>query len=430
MSTQKFETNALHAGHDVSKNAGTRAVPIYQTSSYVFNNSDHAANLFGLAEPGFIYTRLNNPTNDILEQRLAILEGGIGAVVTASGTAAISTTLLVLLKAGDHIVASNSLYGGTYNLLKVTLPRLGITTTFVDPSDPANFKNAVQENTRAIFVESLGNPKLDVLDLKAISVEAQAAKVPFIVDNTVASPYLLNPIQYGADIVIHSLTKYITGNGTSLGGVVIDAGNFDWTNGKFPEFTEPSAGYHGLVYHEALGNAAFIAKVRIEGLRDYGAALSPFNAFQIIQGLETLPIRIQRHSENALALAQWLESQEEVAWVNYPGLISNKYYALGQRYLPKGQSGIVTFGLHGGFEAAKKVADETKLFSLLANIGDTKSLIIHPASTTHQQLSAEEQIATGVSKDLIRLSVGLEDVEDLKTDLRVVFESIKKGQLA
>ncbi|MBG6062448.1 O-acetylhomoserine (thiol)-lyase [Flavobacterium sp. CG_9.1] len=430
MSTQKFATNALHAGHDVTKNAGTRAVPIYQTSSYVFNNSDHAANLFGLAEPGFIYTRLNNPTNDILEQRLAILEGGIGAVVTASGTAAIATTLLVLLKAGDHIVASNSLYGGTYNLLKVTLPRLGITTTFVDPSDAANFKNAVQENTRAIFVESLGNPKLDVLDLKAISVEAKAAQVPLIVDNTVASPYLLNPIQYGADIVIHSLTKYITGNGTSLGGVVIDAGNFDWTNGKFPEFTEPSAGYHGLVYHEALGNAAFIAKVRIEGLRDYGAALSPFNAFQIIQGLETLPIRIQRHSENALALAQWLETQEAVAWVNYPGLKSNKYYALAQHYLPKGQSGVVTFGLHGGFEAAKKVADETKLFSLLANIGDTKSLIIHPASTTHQQLSEEEQVATGVSKDLIRLSVGLEDIEDLKTDLRVVFESIKKGQLA
>lgn len=430
MSTQKFATNALHAGHDVTKNAGTRAVPIYQTSSYVFNNSDHAANLFGLAEPGFIYTRLNNPTNDILEQRLAILEGGIGAVVTASGTAAIATTLLVLLKARDHIVASNSLYGGTYNLLKVTLPRLGITTTFVDPSDAANFKNAVQENTRAIFVESLGNPKLDVLDLKAISAEAKAAKVPFIVDNTVASPYLLNPIQYGADIVIHSLTKYITGNGTSLGGVVIDAGNFDWTNGKFPEFTEPSAGYHGLVYHEALGNAAFIAKVRIEGLRDYGAALSPFNAFQIIQGLETLPIRIQRHSENALALAQWLETQEEVAWVNYPGLKSNKYYALAQHYLPKGQSGVVTFGLHGGFEAAKKVADETKLFSLLANIGDTKSLIIHPASTTHQQLSEEEQAATGVSKDLIRLSVGLEDIEDLKTDLRVVFESIKKGQQA
>ena len=429
MSTQKFETNALHAGHDVAKTAGTRAVPIYQTSSYVFNNSEHAAKVFGLEEPGFIYTRLNNPTNDILEQRLATLEGGIGAVVTASGTAAITTALLVLLKAGDHIVASNSLYGGTYNLFKVTLPRLGITTTFVDPSDPSNFKKAVQENTRAFFVESLGNPKLDVLDLKAISAEAKASKGPFIVDITVASPYLLNPIQFGADIVIHSLTKYITGNGTSLGGVIIDAGNFDWTNGKFPEFTEPSAGYHGLVYHEALGKAAFIAKVRIEGLRDYGAALSPFNAFQIIQGLETLPIRIQRHSENALALAQWLESQEEVAWVNYPGLKSNKYYVLSQKYLPKGQSGVVTFGLKGGFDAARKVADETKIFSLLANIGDTKSLIIHPASTTHQQLSDEEQIATGVSKDLIRLSVGLEDIEDLKGDLKTVFESIKKSQL-
>ena len=326
-------------------------------------------------------------------------------------------------------MASNSLYGGTYNLFKVTLPRLGITTTFVDPSDPNKKKKAVQENTRAFFVESLGNPKLDVLDLKAISAEAKASKVPFIVDNTVASPYLLNPIQFGADIVIHSLTKYITGNGTSLGGVIIDAGNFDWTNGKFPEFTEPSAGYHGLVYHEALGKAAFIAKVRIEGLRDYGAALSPFNAFQIIQGLETLPIRIQRHSENALALAQWLESQEEVAWVNYPGLKSNKYYVLSQKYLPKGQSGVVTFGLKGGFDAARKVADETKIFSLLANIGDTKSLIIHPASTTHQQLSDEEQIATGVSKDLIRLSVGLEDIEDLKGDLKTVFESIKKSQL-
>ncbi len=429
MSTQKFETNALHAGHDVAKTAGTRAVPIYQTSSYVFNNSEHAAKVFGLEEPGFIYTRLNNPTNDILEQRLATLEGGIGAVVTASGTAAITTALLVLLKAGDHIVASNSLYGGTYNLFKVTLPRLGITTTFVDPSDPSNFKKAVQENTRAFFVESLGNPKLDVLDLKAISAEAKASKVPFIVDNTVASPYLLNPIQYGADIVIHSLTKYITGNGTSLGGVIIDAGNFDWTNGKFPEFTEPSAGYHGLIYHEALGRAAFIAKVRVEGLRDYGAALSPFNAFQIIQGLETLPIRIQRHSENALALAQWLENQEEVAWVNYPGLKSSKYYVLGQKYLPKGQSGVVTFGLKGGFDAARKVADETKIFSLLANIGDTKSLIIHPASTTHQQLSDEEQIATGVSKDLIRLSVGLEDIEDLKEDLKTVFQSIKKSQL-
>lgn len=424
MSTQKFSTQALHAGHDVTKNAGTRAVPIYQTTSYVFHNSEHAANLFGLAEAGFIYTRLNNPTNDILEQRLAALEGGIGAVVTASGTAAIATALLVLLKAGDHIVASNSLYGGTYNLFKVTLPRLGITTTFVDPSNPENFTKATQANTRAFFAESLGNPKLDILDLKAISAEAKSNKVPFIVDNTVATPYLLNPIEHGANIVIHSLTKYISGNGTSLGGAIVDAGNFDWASGKFPEFTEPSAGYHGLVYNEALGNAAFIAKVRVEGLRDYGAALSPFNAFQIIQGLETLPIRIKKHSENALALAEWLENQQEVSWVNYPGLKSSKYYDLGQKYLPEGQSGVVTFGLKGGFEAAKTVADETKLFSLLANIGDTKSLIIHPASTTHQQLSDDEQVATGVSKDLIRLSVGIEDLADLKQDLTAAFGKI------
>ncbi len=425
MSTNKFATNALHAGHDVTKNGGTRAVPIYQTTSYVFNNSDHAANLFGLAEAGFIYTRLNNPTNDILEQRLAKLEGGIGAVVTASGTAAISTALLTLLKAGDHIVASNSLYGGTYNLLNVTLPRLGITTTFVDPSNPENFLNAAQENTRVFFAESLGNPKLDVLDLKAISKAAQTYKVPFIVDNTVATPFLLNPIEHGANIVIHSLTKYIGGNGTSLGGVIIDAGNFDWSNGKFPEFTEPSAGYHGLKYYEVLGAASFIAKVRIEGLRDLGASLSPFNAFQIIQGLETLSIRIKKHSENALELAKWLQKRPEVvAWVNYPGLISSKYYDLAQQYLPEGQSGIVTFGLKGGYEAAKKVADETQFFSLLANIGDTKSLIIHSASTTHQQLSEEQQITTGVTKDLIRLSVGLEDIEDLKTDLQSVFEKL------
>lgn len=424
MSTNKFATNALHAGHDVTNNGGTRAVPIYQTSSYVFNNSDHASNLFSLAEAGYIYTRLNNPTNDVLEQRLAKLEGGIGAVVTASGASAIATTLLTLLKAGDHIVASNSLYGGTYNLLNVTLPRLGITTTFVDPSEAENFLKASQENTRVFFAESLGNPKLDVLDLKAISKIAKSYKVPFIVDNTVATPYLLNPIEHGADIVIHSLTKYISGNGTSLGGAIIDAGNFDWSNGKFPEFTEPSAGYHGLKYYEVLGASSFIAKVRIEGLRDLGASLSPFNAFQIIQGLETLAIRIKKHSENALELAKWLQKQSEVAWVNYPGLTSSKYYDLAQHYLPEGQSGVVTFGLKSGFEGAKKVADGTKLFALVANIGDTKSLIIHPASTTHQQLSEAQQISTGVSKDLIRLSVGLEDVEDLKADLKAVFENI------
>lgn len=424
MSTQKFATNALHAGHDVTTNKGTRAVPIYQTTSYVFNDSDHAANLFNLSEAGYIYTRLNNPTNDILEQRLAALEGGIGAVVTASGTSAIVTALLTLLKSGDHIVASSSLYGGTYNLLNVTLPRLGITTTFVDADQPENFGNAVQENTRAIFVESLGNPKLDVLDIEAISKKAKANKIPLIVDNTVATPALLNPIAYGANIVIHSLTKYISGNGTSLGGVIIDAGTFDWGNGKFPEFTEPSAGYHGLVYHEVLGPAAFIAKVRIEGLRDFGAALSPYNAFQILQGLETLEIRIKKHSESALELAKWLQEQEEVAWVQYPGLDNNRYNTLAKKYLSKGQSGIVTFGAKGGYESAKTIADKTQVFSLLANIGDSKSLIIHPASTTHQQLTDAQQESTGVTKDLIRLSVGLEAIEDLKTDLKKAFASI------
>ena len=424
MSTQKFATNALHAGHDVKQTGGTRAVPIYQTTSYVFNDSDHAANLFSLKELGFIYTRLNNPTNQILQERLASLEGGTGAVVFASGTAAISTGLLTLLKAGDHIVASSSLYGGTYNLLNVTLPRLGITTTFVDASNPDNFAKAVQDNTRAFFVESLGNPKLDVLDLKGVSKHAKKAEVPFIVDNTVATPALLNPIEHGANIVIHSLTKYIGGQGNSLGGAIIDAGTFNWANGKFPEFTEPSAGYHGLVYHDALGAASYTFKLILEGLRDFGGALSPTNAFNIIQGLETLDIRIKKHSKNALDIAKWLEEQSEVAWVNYPGLESSKYNKLAKTYLPKGQSGIVTFGVKGGYEAAKKVSDNTKLFSLLANIGDTKSLIIHPASTTHQQLSEQAQESAGVTNDLIRLSVGLENLEDLKSDLKEAFLTI------
>ncbi|MBM1108158.1 O-acetylhomoserine aminocarboxypropyltransferase/cysteine synthase [Aurantibacter crassamenti] len=424
MSDLKFSTNALHAGHDTTQTSGTRAVPIYQTSSYVFNDTDHAANLFSLGELGFIYTRLNNPTNQILQERLAALEGGIGAVVFASGAAAISGGLMTLLKAGDHIVASSSLYGGTFNLLNVTLPRLGITTTFVDASDADNFTGAIQENTRAIFVESLGNPKLDVLDLKAIAKVAKEAQVPFIVDNTVATPSLLNPIEYGANIVIHSLTKYIGGQGTSLGGAIIDAGTFDWTNGKFPEFTEPSAGYHGLVYSEALGAAAFTFKLILEGLRDFGGALSPFNAFQIIQGLETLSVRIKQHSTNALELATWLEARDEVTWVNYPGLKSSKYNELAKEYLPKGQSGLVTFGIKGGFEAAKKFTDATKIFSLLANIGDTKSLIIHPASTTHQQLNEDQQAAAGVTQDLIRLSVGLEDISDLKNDLENAFKAI------
>ena len=424
MNTQKLATNALHAGHDVKSNGGARAIPIYQTTSYVFNDTEHAANLFSLKELGFIYTRLNNPTNQILQERLAAVEGGVGAVVFASGTAAIATGLMTLLKAGDHIVASSSLYGGTFNLLNTTLPRLGITTTFVDASNPEEFGKAVQDNTRAFFVESLGNPKLDVLDLEAISAEAKKAEVPFIVDNTVATPALLNPIKHGANVVIHSLTKYIGGQGTSLGGAIIDAGTFNWANGKFPEFTEPSAGYHGLKYYETLGAASYTFKLILEGLRDFGGALSPTNAFNILQGLETLPVRIQQHSKNALELAKWLEAQDEVAWVNYPGLESSKYKSLADKYLPKGQSGIVTFGPKGGFEAAKKISDATKVFSLLANIGDTKSLIIHPSSTTHQQLTEEEQLGAGVSQDLIRLSVGIEDVEDLKADLKAAFEAI------
>lgn len=425
----QFSTQLLHAGHDVTQTAGTRAVPIYQTTSYVFQNSDHAANVFNLSTPGYIYSRLNNPTCDILEQRLAALEGGIGAVTTASGTAATATALLTLLRSGDHIVASSSLYGGTYNLLNVTLRRFGIDTTFVNPSDIQSFDRAVQTNTRAVFVESVGNPKLDVLDLEAIAQVAKHHRIPFIVDNTVPSPALLNPIKYGANIVVHSLTKYITGNGTTLGGAIIDAGNFDWTNGKFPEFTEPSPGYHGLVYSEVLKQAAFIAKVRIEGLRDFGAALSPLNAFQVLQGLETLDIRIKKHSENTLALAKWLKTRDEVAWVNYPGLEDSKYYQLARRYLPNGQSGVLTFGVKGGYENAKRVVDAVKLFSLLANFGDTKSLIIHPASTTHQQLSPEQQESTGVSQDLIRLSVGLENLTDLTRDLEQAFAKVFQAEV-
>ncbi len=420
----KLATKALHAGHDVKQTQGTRAVPIYQSTSYVFNNSEHAANLFSLSESGYIYTRLNNPTNDVLEQRLAAVEGGVAAVATASGTSAIATTFMTLLKSGDHIVASNSLYGGTYNMLNNTLPRFGITTTFVDPDNVDNFRDAVKPNSKVFFAESLGNPKLDVIDLDGISKHARDAKVPFIVDNTIASPALLNPIEYGANIVIHSLTKYITGNGTTLGGIIIDAGTFDYSSGKFPEFTEPSPSYHGLKYHEALGPLAFIAKTRVEGLRDLGSAPSPLNSFQVIQGLETLEVRMQKHSENALNIAKWLEEQSEVSWVNYPGLKSSKYNQLAKKYLKKGSSGIVTFGLKKGFEGAKKVAESTKIFALLANIGDTKSLIIHPSSTTHSQLNVDEQKSTGVTPDLVRISVGIENLGDLKEDLKQSFAKI------
>ena len=419
MSAQhQFSTLALTAGHDLSQHGKTIAVPIYQTTAYRFDSTDHAAALFNLSEAGNIYTRLNNPTNGILEERLAALEGGIAAVVTSSGTAAVATTLQTLLKSGEHIVCSNSVYGGTYNMLGVTLPRLGITTTFVDPSELENFEKAIEPHTRAIFLESIGNPKLDVLDIEGIAKIAQKHKIPLIVDNTVATPALLNPIKFGANIVIHSLTKYINGNGTALGGVIIDAGTFDWSSGKFEEFTTPSPGYHGLVYHDALGVAAFIAKVRIEGLRDFGSALSPLNAFQIIQGLETLSLRIKKHSENALKVANWLVQQEEVAWVNFVGAKDERQQLLRQKYLPEGISGLITFGLKGGFGAAKKLTDATHLFKIAANFGDSKSIIVHPASTTHQQLDESQQSETGVTADLIRLSVGLEDPNDLINDLK------------
>jgi len=418
-------TNALHVGHDANSVQGSIAVPIYQNTAYAFKNTDHAAKVFALKEFDFLYTRLNNPTNDVLEKRLASIEGGIAANVFASGTSANLTTFLTLLKNGDHIVSGSSLYGGTFNMLNITLPRLGIDTTFANPDNINNFENAIQDNTKCIFVESLGNPRLDVLDLEKIAKIAQKHKIPFIVDNTVATPALLNPIEYGANIVTHSLTKYIDGTGSSLGGVVIDGGNFDWSSGKFPEFTGQSKAYHGINYHENFGNLAFFVKLRIEGLRDIGASLSPQNAFQILQGLRTLDLRIKKHSKNALELAKWLEDRDEVLWVNYPGLKNSKYYNLAQKYLPQAQSGILTFGVKGGYEASKKVTDATKLFSLVANFGDSKSLIIHPASTTHQQLSTEEKLSAGVSEDLIRLSVGLEDVNDLKTDLLQAFNSLK-----
>jgi O-acetylhomoserine (thiol)-lyase len=424
MNTHQFATQALHQGYQSQDGQSAMAVPIYQTTSYVFKNTEHAANLFGLKELGYIYTRLNNPTNAVLEDRLTALHHAAGSVVTASGTAAIATTLLTLLKSGDTLLSASSLYGGTYNLFDVTLRRFGIQTDFVDASQPENFAHAITPTTKAIFVESLGNPKLDVLDLKKIAQIAHEHHIPLLVDNTITSPALLNPIAYGADIVLYSLTKYIGGNGSSLGGAIVDAGTFNWANGKFPEFTEPSAGYHGLVYWDAFKESSFILKARLEGLRDLGSALSPFNAFQIIQGLETLSLRMVKHSQNALHLATWLQQQPAVAWVNYPGLPDNAYHELAQTYLPKGQSGIVTFGLKGGYAAAQKVADHTDLFKLLANVGDSKSLIIHPASTTHQQLCEASQKSTGVTADLIRLSVGLEDVEDLKNDLIQAFQKI------
>ena len=411
------ETLALHAGQQPDPTTHARAVPIYATTSYVFEDAAHAARLFALEESGNIYTRIMNPTTAVFEARIAALEGGVGAVGLASGQAAETLAILNLARAGDSIVSSASLYGGTYNLFAYTLPRLGITTRFVDGADPATFARAIDAHSRALYLETIGNPRLDVPDLAAIADVAHAHGLPLIVDNTFA-PLLARPIEHGADIVVHSATKWIGGHGTAIGGVVVDAGRFDWAAaGRFPELVEPDPSYHGVRYAEAFGPQAYSAKLRVQLLRDLGPALSPFNAFLFLQGLETLPLRIARHSENALALARWLASDPRVAWVSYPGLASHPSHALATRYLAGGFGGIVTFGVRGGAEGGRRLIDAVKLFSLLANVGDAKSLIIHPASTTHQQLSDADQLASGVTADLVRLSVGLEHLDDLIRDL-------------
>ena len=412
------ETKALHAGQKPDPTTNARAVPIYATTSYVFNDADHAARLFGLQEFGNIYTRIMNPTNDVFEQRVAAIEGGVAALALASGQAAETLSILNIARAGDNLVSSSSLYGGTYNLFTHTLPKIGITTTYVDGSDPSAFGRAINEKTKAVFLELIGNPRLDVHDLASIADVAHARGVPVIVDNTFA-PLLAQPIKHGADIVIHSVTKWIGGHGTAIGGVVVDGGTFDWAaSERFKQdFVDPDPSYHGISYTAAFGNLAFILKLRVQGLRDIGAALSPFNSFLFLQGLETLPLRIQRHSENAIAIARWLQARDEVTWVSYPGLESHPSYKQAKKYLTGGFGGIVTFGVRGGVDAGRRLIDNVELFSLLANVGDAKSLIIHPASTTHSQLSPEEQVSTGTTPDLIRLSVGLEHIDDLIADL-------------
>lgn len=412
-----FDTLALHAGQSPDSATLSRAVPIYQTSSYVFKSSEHAANLFGLKEFGNIYTRIMNPTTDVLEKRLAELDGGVGGLAVASGQAAITYAVLNITQAGQNIVSTNYLYGGTYNLFHYTLPRLGITVKFVDSSDPENVRAAIDADTRLVYTESVGNPKNNVDDFEAIGKIAHAAGIPLIVDNTVTTPYLFKPLEHGADIVVYSLTKFIGGHGTSIGGCVVDGGGFPWNNGKFPEFTEPDPSYHGLKYWEALGNLSYILKMRVNLLRDMGACISPFNSFQFIQGLETLHVRMPRHVENAQKVAEWLEKNPNVSWVNYPGLPSHKDYGRAQKYLPKGAGAIIGFGIKGGIDAGKKFIDNVKLLSHLANIGDAKSLVIHPASTTHAQLSEKEQLSSGVTADFIRLSIGIEDVTDIIADI-------------
>ena len=422
MATYKLDTLALHAGQKADPTTGSRAVPIYQTSSYVFKSTEHAANLFALKEFGNIYTRLMNPTTDVFEQRVAAIEGGTGALGVASGQAAISYALLAITRLGDEIVAANNLYGGTYQLFHHTFPKLGRTVKFVNSRDPEAFKKALTSKTRAIYAETIGNPKLDVPDFEALSKIAHEAGIPLVVDNTVGVG-LVRPFDHGVDIIANSATKYIGGHGTSIGGVIVDSGKFKWNNGKFPEFTEPDPSYHGLVYWDALsnvpgmGNVAFILKVRVTLLRDTGAALSPFNAHEFLLGLETLPLRQLKHSANALAIARWLKQHPLVSWVVYPGLEDNPDHKNAAKYLKRGFGGIVGFGIKGGLEAGKKFIDSVQLLSHLANIGDAKTLVIHPASTTHQQLTPAEQAETGVTQDYIRLSVGLEDIEDIKADI-------------
>jgi O-acetylhomoserine (thiol)-lyase len=415
---QHLATLTLHAGQVVDPTTNSRAVPIYQTTSYVFNDSDHAARLFGLQEFGNIYTRIMNPTTDVFEKRVAALEGGVAALATASGQAAETLAIITLANAGEEIVSTTSLYGGTYNLFHYTLPKLGITVRFADADDFASLRAAINSKTRALYTETLGNPKLDIVDIEKLAAIAHEHGLPLIIDNTVATPILTRPIEYGADIVINSATKFIGGHGTSIGGVIVDAGKFDWkASGRFADFVEPDPSYHGLRYVEAFGPLAFILKARVQGLRDTGAALSPFSSFLFLQGLETLHLRMERHSQNALATAKHLGSHPGVDWVNYPGLPSSKYYARAQKYMPTGQSALVTFGIKGGYEAGKKLINSVKLFSHLANLGDSKSLIIHPASTTHAQLTVTEQADTGVTPDLVRLSVGTEDIRDILADL-------------
>lgn len=421
----KFNTIALHGGQEVDS-THSRALPIYQTSAYLFDSTEHASELFALDKPGNIYTRLGNPTTDVLEKRVAQLEGGIGALAVASGSAAIMYAVLNIAKSGDEIVSSTALYGGTHNFFAHTLKKFGIKTIFISSQNTADYEKAITDKTKLIFAETVGNPKLGVLDIESLAKVAHKYNIPLIVDNTIPTPYLLRPIEFGADIVVHSATKFLGGHGTSLGGVIVDSGNFDWGNGKFPEFTEPDESYNGIIYSEVFDKAAYIVKARTQLLRDTGACISPFNSFLILQGVETLHLRMKEHSKNALEVAKFLENNENVSWVNYPGLESNKNYELAQKYLPKGQGAIIGFGIKGGKSAGIKFIESLKLLSHVANIGDAKSLVIHPASTTHSQLSEEARLETGVTDDFIRLSIGLEDVEDIKEDIQQALEKAVK----